>query len=88
MWLLMLWPLIVGVVYPVVRKPRVSNAPALAILSIVAGYVLMAGIFKLSEAAEKEVGELALLSVALLLAAPPLATHVIFTNAPRSEVSE
>ncbi len=88
MWLLMLWPLIVGVLYPLVRKPKVSNAPALTVLSIVVGYALVAGVFKLSEVTASLVGDLGLLTVALLLVFPPLATHLIFTSVLRSESPE
>lgn len=88
MWLLMLWPLIVGLVYPLVRKPQVSNVPALSVLSIVVGYALVAGFFKLAEAAASVVGDLGHLSVALLLVVPPLATHLIFTSVARSNGPE
>jgi len=88
MWVLMLWPLFVGIVYPIARKPRVSNVPALAVLSIVVGYVAMFGMFKLSEAASQAPVDLWLLWLALLLITPPLATHLFFSANARSDEAE
>ncbi len=86
MWVLMLWPLIVGIAYPIARKPRVSNLPGMVFLCIVVGYVLMAIAFTLTKAVEKLLGDLSVLGVLgvfLLLLAPVLATHFIFSSAVR-----
>lgn len=88
MWLLMLWPLIVSIAYPIARKPRVSNLPGLVFLSIVVGYVLMAIAFTLIKAVEKLLGDLTVLGVLgvlLVLLAPALATHSIFSSAVRRD---
>lgn len=83
LWVLMLWPLIVGVAYLIARKPRVSNLPGMVFLCIVVGYVLMAIVFTLSEAIEKHFGDLSVLGTLLVLLAPVLATHFIFSSAVR-----
>lgn len=83
LWVLMLWPLIVGVAYPIARKPRVSNLPGMAILCIVVGYVLMALTFTLTNAIEQSLGDLSVFPMLVVLFAPVLATHLIFNSAVR-----
>ena len=83
LWVLMLWPFIVGITYPIARKPQVSNLPGLAFLCTVVGYVVMAVVFTLTKAVEKMLGDLSLLGVMLVLLAPLLVTHLIFSSATR-----
>lgn len=83
MWVLMLWPLIVGIGYPIARKPPVSNLPGMAFFCIVVGYALMAIAFTLTDAIEQRIGDLSVLGVVLVLLAPALATHFIFNSAVR-----
>lgn len=78
LWALMLWPLIVGIAYPAIRKPPVSNLPALAIVCIAVGYGAMVGVGMLINVLEQEVGvSLGLLDIAIPLLTPVVTTHLI-----------
>lgn len=82
LWALMLWPLIVGIAYPAIRKPPVSNVPALAFASIVVGYGAMVGVGMLIDALEQKAGvNLWLLGIALPLLIPVVTTHLLILAA-------
>jgi hypothetical protein len=81
LWVLMLWPLIVGIAYPILRKPGVPTVTAFAFASVVVGYGAMAGALMFMDAIEKWNGGLGVLGVALPLLAPLLSTHLIFQGA-------
>ena len=76
LWVLMLWPLIVGITYSAVRKPSVSNVPALTFANIVIGYATMFGAAMLNDLIERKVGNFELLVIILPLLTPLLTTHL------------
>lgn len=78
LWALMLWPLMVGIAYPILWKPRVPTVTAFAFASVVIGYGAMAGALMFVDAIE---GDLGVLGMALPLLAPVLTTHLIFQGA-------
>ena len=78
LWALMLWPLIVGIAYPILWKPRVPTVTAFAFGSVVVGYGAMVGTLMFVDAIE---GGLGVLGVVLPLLAPVLTTHLIFQGA-------
>lgn len=77
LWVLMLWPLIVGITYSIAQKPSVSNVPALTFSNIVIGYAAMFGAAMLNDLIERKVGNFELLVIVLLLLTPLLTTHLI-----------
>jgi len=78
LWALMLWPLIVGIAYPILWKPHVPTVSAFVFASVVIGYGAMGGALMLVNAIE---GGLGVLGVVLPLLAPLLTTHLIFQGA-------
>jgi len=81
LWALILWPLIVGIAYPILLKPRVPTITAFAFASVVIGYGAMVGVLMFMDAIEKWNGALGALGLALPLLAPLLSTHLIFQGA-------
>lgn len=78
LWALMVWPLIVGIAYPILWKPRVPTVTAFAFASVVVGYGAMGGILMFVDAIE---GGLGILGAVLPFLAPLLTTHLIFQGA-------
>lgn len=74
LWVLMLWPILVVAVYYAVLRPVLANAPALAVLSMVSGYGIIAAIFVIFNRLKIDA---ALLSAALVMILPILATHIL-----------
>lgn len=77
LWVGMLWPVLVSVAYFVVRRPSVSNPPALAFACIVVGYPAMVGLGMLLDVIERRTFDFGILPVLLSFLAPILTTHLI-----------
>jgi len=77
LWVLMLWPILVVVVYYLLLRPRMSNAPATGFASIIVGYAAMLGIMMITDLFERWAVKLELLVMVLPLIVPIVTTHTI-----------
>lgn len=77
LWVLMLWPVLVGIGYLLWFRPRVKNVPALGVACIVIGYTAMIGIMMFTAQFERWGVNSELLVIVLPLATPIATTHLL-----------
>jgi hypothetical protein len=77
LWVLILWPILVGIGYLLWFRPRVKNVPALGGACIVTGYIVMTGIMMFTAQFERWGINSELLVMVLPLTTPIATTHFL-----------